>query len=310
MIPRINFSSFYNDHESKIQTSRRIFSAFKEIGFLVLSDHGVSDTLFEEMFSLSNKIHILDNKTKAKYPFSSEIGTGFGKIGAEKLNKKYSDVKETFDVQGLFAVDKALVQETTKQFWRELERIYHDLLRCIALNLNLDENYLVNLCNKSEQKLRLLKYPVTKNAVRKSVIKEDNEEFVVRAGEHTDYGAISMVIQRSEGLQVKNKKGVWIDVPYEKNTIVVNVADLLMRWSNDLLVSTPHRVVSRVGEEEITRYSIAFFCSPNKDTLIKTLPNTFSAENPEKYRPVNTWQYVLGRINDSLKESESQQSKL
>jgi len=105
------------------------------------------------------------------------------------------------------------------------------------------------------------------------------------------------------GLQAKRRDGEWIFVPPIQNAMVINVGDCMMRWSNDILVSTPHRVIQdpRIEVESIpSRYSIAFFCNPNKSTLIECLPNCSSSENPPKYKPINAFDYLVGRLNDTI----------
>ena len=101
---------------------------------------------------------------------------------------------------------------------------------------------------------RLLHYPPQPQSA-------DDGQF--GAAEHTDYGTITILWQDDVGgLQVKNRAGEWIDAPYIEDTFVINIGDMLARWSNDLFVSTPHRVVNASGRE---RYSIPVFYDPDYD---------------------------------------------
>ena len=93
--------------------------------------------------------------------------------------------------------------------------------------------------------LRLLHYPAS------------SSEGEIGAGEHTDYGNITLLATDDVGgLEVRTRSGDWIAAPPIPDAFVVNIGDCLMRWTNDVYVSTPHRVVNRSGRE---RYSIAFF---------------------------------------------------
>ncbi len=112
----------------------------------------------------------------------------------------------------------------------------------------------------------------------------------LRAGAHTDYGLLTILNSEnaSGGLQVQTRAGDWIDVETEPDTFVVNIGDLLMRWTNDRWVSNTHRVVNPPAEEAARpRLSIAFFHHPNYDTRIECL----APEGQAKYPPVGSGEY-------------------
>ena len=79
-------------------------------------------------------------------------------------------------------------------------------------------------------------------------------------------------------------------------TLVVNVGDLLERWTNNLYASTPHRVVNRSGRE---RYSIATFYDPDFKAAVD--PRDFGVA-PEDIRttPTTAGAHILGRIEKSF----------
>jgi isopenicillin N synthase-like dioxygenase len=183
------------------------------------------------------------------------------------------------------------------EYFKEADALHLDVLRSLAIGLNLGEEYFTPLCNGNHQNLRLLHYP----SCMKKQISETGQK---RAGAHTDYGTLTLLVQENVGgLQARRRDGVWIDVPPTKGAVIINVGDCLMRWSNDILISTPHRVIQDPSIKQDTmppRYSIAFFCNPNKETLVKALPNTFSDSNPPKYKPINAFDYLVGRLNDTI----------
>jgi isopenicillin N synthase-like dioxygenase len=144
--------------------------------------------------------------------------------------------------------------------------------------------------------LRLLHYP----AVSKSVFKSNPDQ--VRAGEHSDYGNITLLFQdNTGGLEVKSPKGTWVRATPIENTIVVNAADMLSRWSNDSIKSTKHRVIqppAKEGDESDTypaRYSMAYFCNPNFDTYIEALPSTWETTG-KKYPGITSGEYLVRRL--------------
>jgi isopenicillin N synthase-like dioxygenase len=168
----------------------------------------------------------------------------------------------------------------------------------IAIGLNLDKGFFDGKIDQQCHNLRLLSYPPIKRALLQ-------EEGQARAGAHTDYGTLTLLFQDSVGgLEVQNPHTkVYQPAPPIPETIVVNVGDLLARWSNDVLRSTMHRVVAppakKISETEaITplRQSIAFFCNPNFDAEITCLPNCSGPRNEPKYPPIKTGDYIVGRL--------------
>jgi len=117
------------------------------------------------------------------------------------------------------------------------------------------------------------------------------------AAEHTDYGAITILWQDEiGGLQVRNRAGKWIDAPPIEDTFVINIGDMLQRWSNDLFVSTPHRVLNTSGHD---RYSIPVFYDPDYDTVVECLPHCATPESPAKHPPIIAGDYITARYDSS-----------
>jgi isopenicillin N synthase-like dioxygenase len=141
------------------------------------------------------------------------------------------------------------------------------LMRMIALALNLDERYFDHMADFPTGGLRALHYPSQE-------VSND-----VGIGADADYSWFTLVNQLSDtpALEVLNHNGQWISAPPIKNTPVVNVGDFLEMATNNEFVSTVHRVVNKSGQE---RYSIPYFFSPSQDVMIETIPSCVSAEQP------------------------------
>ena len=120
------------------------------------------------------------------------------------------------------------------------------------------------------------------------------EDKQMRIGEHSDYGTITLLWQINDvpGLQVQDLGGVWHPVPYAENGVVVNIGDLLQRWTNDYFVSTKHRVVN--SHIHIPRYSMPHFVDPTPGTIVKNLTN-----DPSKYEPIESLAYLKWRLAQS-----------
>jgi isopenicillin N synthase-like dioxygenase len=141
------------------------------------------------------------------------------------------------------------------EYWTTLECIKRQILRCIAIGLDLDAEYFVALHSKNQSVLRLLHYYGLAKA-------EPEEGVTVRGKAHSDYGSITLLSTDGvPGLQafIDDK---WIPVPYVRGALVVNIGSLLQDWTNGALLATLHRVVS-VGDETAPRTSIAFFADPD-----------------------------------------------
>lgn len=195
-------------------------------------------------------------------------------------------------------------KETMLSFFDMCKALHSQIMRAIALGMNLPEHFFDDSVNEANNTLRLLHYP----QVGKETFQ--NNPGQVRAGEHSDYGSITLLFQdRHGGLQVRSPKGTFVDVIPIPDTIVVNAGDLLARWSNDTIKSTRHRVIEppRVAGDDSepdssetypSRYSIAYFCNPNTDKVIEALPGTYEEDNQasKKYETITAGDYLVSRL--------------
>ena len=158
--------------------------------------------------------------------------------------------------------------------------------RLLALALGLDEDFFALDFALPTTWLRLLHYPP-------HPAEAPVDQF--GAAPHTDYGFITLLAQDEHGgLEVRARDGSWIAAPPIPNTFIVNVADMLARWSNDRWCSTPHRVRNLSGTD---RYSLPFFYDPDTRSRIACLPTCCDAEHPPRYAPVLFGDYVVERLN-------------
>ncbi|KAJ5653962.1 hypothetical protein N7490_000965 [Penicillium lividum] len=196
-------------------------------------------------------------------------------------------------------------KEIMLSFFETCKNLHQQIMRAIALGMNLPEHFFDEFVSGGDNNLRLLHYP----PVRKEVFKDNPNQ--VRAGEHSDYGSVTLLFQdRHGGLQVRSPKGTFVDVTPIADAIVVNAGDLMARWSNDTITSTRHRVIQPpipAGESDDSdsypaRYSIAYFCNPNNNKLIEALPGTYgeNVHRDKKYADITAGDYLVSRLTATI----------
>lgn len=158
------------------------------------------------------------------------------------------------------------------------------MLEAFALALHLPADHFRDMCGKPMVTMRLLRYPP-------QPVVEDEDQ--LGCGAHTDYECFTLLSQSNHsGLQVLNSQGNWVDAPPIANTFVVNIGDLMQRWTNDQFTSTTHRVINTSGAE---RYSIPVFFGPNFFAEIRSL----IVDQTPKYDPVLAGRYLIQRFDDT-----------
>jgi isopenicillin N synthase-like dioxygenase len=230
---------------------------------------------------------------------------GYVAIEEESLDpSKPADLKEAFNIGLDLAADdpRVVAGEAFRGVnlwpdipgWRETMLAYFDavwalgrrLHRAIARDLGLDAEYFEDKLDQPMATLRLLHYPPQPGRPASGQI---------GAGTHSDYGDITLLLtDRVPGLEVRKRDGEWIAAPHIDGYFVCNIGDCLMRWTNDVYVSTPHRVVNRAGRE---RYSVAFFLDPNPDAEVACLPTCQSADRPPRYPAIAAGDYLRQRLD-------------
>jgi isopenicillin N synthase-like dioxygenase len=162
--------------------------------------------------------------------------------------------------------------------------------------LNVPTGKLVEQHIDGSSTMRILHYPSHEGGIK---------ENQVRGGAHTDYGSITLLWRFDDvpGLQIYDKESDgWIDAPIIKNSVVLNVADMFARWSNDTLKSTPHRVVN--SDLSRSRYSMPYFVDPGRDVMIKNLTT-----EPDKYPPISAYEYLKWRLAQSYIDNDYEENK-
>jgi isopenicillin N synthase-like dioxygenase len=285
--------------------------ACREIGFFYLSNHGIPEATCDAVFSAARDFFSLPRESKELYSCkrSPYRDRGYFAMEDERLNVDSGrpDYKEAFDVALELSADDPQVL-AGKPYrgsnpwpaipgWRETMLSYYDacwalglrIHRGFALDLGIDETFFDDKLDAPLAVLRVLHYP------SRPMTPDRNPES--GAGTHTDYGNLTILATDTVGgLQVQTRSGEWIDVPKIPGTFVCNISDLLMQWTNDVYVSTPHRVAIPVQD----RYSVAFFLDPNPEAHVEVLKSCVPDGASPKYQPTNALDYWRYRLQGSM----------
>jgi len=270
----------------------------------------------------------LEEKMKCPHPPSGSYHRGYSGIGKEKVVqmvfdqesiselRKAPDVKESFECgrenDSLYPniwPDPAAIprfSEFCLDYYWTARKTQINILHSIALGMGLDEEYFDPFHTDAQNQLRLLHYP----SVEEDLLKSGKKE---RIAAHSDFGTLTMLVQdQCGGLEVEDphSPGVFVPAPPVEGALIVNIGDFLMRWSNDTLKSTLHRVRAPPLKKESERkeddryvkmtqprYSIPYFCGANRDVTIDCIPGCWSESNPKKYEPINAEEYIAMRLN-------------
>ena len=305
-IPSVDLADFTEgNEETKAAFVKELGKAFEEIGFVAIKNHGLSDALCAELYAQVKGFFTLSKEEKEAYEIEGLAGQrGYVSFGKEHAkNKNEGDLKEFWHF-GQTVEDNDPIKEeypdnvqvnelpkfntVGREVYQKLEATGREMLRAIALHLNLDENYFDAKIHNGNSILRPIHYPPITHEPKDAV----------RAAEHEDINLITLLMGASaDGLQVLNKSGEWISVTALPDQIVVNVGDMLQRLTNNKLKSTTHRVVNPPREKWGTsRYSIPFFLHPRSEVSLNCLPSCISESNPKNFSDITAGEYLEQRI--------------
>jgi isopenicillin N synthase-like dioxygenase len=320
-IPVIDISAFYSaDAARKAALARAIDKACREIGFLVVTGHRVPAAVTAGCATAARAFFDLPLGEKLNAcPPSKHVPRGYAPLAGESLaaldgQAPLPDLKEAFDIgqirpppiaelppegRSYFAPNiwpstPAGMRAAVESFYDALEDLAADLMSLFALALDLPADYFAACVEKGRtiSGFRVLNYPDQPAAPLPGQL---------RAGPHTDYTTLTILAieDKPGGLQARTPQGEWIEVPVVPGAFVVNVGDVMARWTNDRWVSTMHRVVNppRDAEGSTRRQSLVFFHNTHYDTLIECLPSCANAANAAKYPPITAGEYLVMRFS-------------
>jgi len=280
--------------------------SFRRFGFAVVADHGVPQALIDRAWAATEALFALPEEDKRGYFIQGGGGArGYTPFKTEiAKDAKHVDLKEFWHVGRELPAGHRFAADMQPNVWPAQPEGFKDtfvelfsafdtagdkLLSAVARHLGLAPDWFDPAVKDGNSVLRLLHYPP---------IPVDAEG--VRAGAHEDINLITLLLGAEEaGLELLDRdSGKWLAVKPPEGAMVVNVGDMLQRLTNHVLPSTTHRVVNPPPERRgHSRYSMPFFLHPAPDFLIKTLPQTITNENPDRYPTlISAQDYLTERL--------------
>lgn len=307
-IPVVDLADFHGT-ESKSRFIQALGKAFEEVGFVAVRNHRLDDELVTALYRECRSFFELPDDVKKKYEIEGLAGqrgyTGKGKEHAKGRNT--GDLKEFYHIgqeihgdpiaprypENIWPAEVKEFKTYTLEAYRKLEETGRDLLKAIAVFLELPEEYFEKDVRNGNSILRAIHYYPIENP-------DEVPADAVRAARHEDINLITLLMgASSEGLEILNKSDQWIPVTALPGQIVVNVGDMLSRLTNNRLRSTTHRVVNPPREKMgFSRYSIPFFMHPKPDMDLTCLENCVDDQNPKKFADTTAGAYLAERLHE------------
>ncbi len=319
MIPSIDLRSWRVGGEAgRRRIAEQVDAACRQVGFFTIIGHGVDDDVVkrawaagQSFFGGASADKMIVAMPEPGYPY------GYSPVAGEALSYSLGegglpDLKESYvigpidaparplaemddpDERAVFAPnlwpDADGFQMAWEAYYRAMSALAATLMDVFAEALGLGDGFFGPFIDRHGSAMRMLHYP------HQAAPPPSGQ---LRAGAHTDYGTLTILAQDAApgGLQVRDARGDWVSVPHETGAFVVNLGDLMARWTNDRWRSTLHRVINPPpvnGSNE--RFSIAFFHNANWDALVTCVTE---GDDP-KYPPIRAGAHLMGKFRSTV----------
>ncbi len=319
--PIIDIDGLFSDLSAdRQQVADLVGEACRNVGFFYVRNHRIPDAAIADVRNamasyfaqpLEEKMKLDINQIQRRHGY-----VPLGGLYADPTARP--DIQEGFELSLELPADDLICREgnimmgpnvwpdqmssfqpATYGYFERAVYLGYVLFKAFAMALGIDENFFEDKINKPMGQLRLIHYPI-----REGPVTADR----IGIGAHTDYECFTILWQDEVGgLQVGNRDGDWIEASPIPGTFIINVGDMMMRWSNDQFVSTPHRVINNSSRE---RYSMPFFFGANYDTVVEPLAKCCGPDNPPRYPPTRTGWWTNSMITDAYEYRKYYRGKI
>ena len=299
---------------------RRLDEVCRTVGFFQIVGHGIETAVADAAWTAATRFFDLPLESKmrvarpgADYPY------GYIPVAGESLAGSLDDLtppdlKEVFNIgpvtapthafddpdeawaysPNLWPADLPELRSSWTAYYRAMTDLCDRIMSLFALGLGLAPDFFVDKLGRSPDALRAINYPARDTAALPGQL---------RAGAHTDYGTVTVLRQDAVGgLQVRDLAGGWVDVESVPGAFVVNIGDLMARWTNDRWTSTMHRVVDPPDATRACarRQSMPYFQNANYSAEISCLPTCLAPGESPRYAPVQAGPHLMGKFRKSV----------
>ncbi|MEM8729009.1 MAG: 2-oxoglutarate and iron-dependent oxygenase domain-containing protein [Pseudomonadota bacterium] len=304
-VPRIDLAPYrQGSAQDRADVAAQVDTACRDIGFFTITGHGLPDTMMSDTMATADAFFRLptSEKLKIRQP-AKDISRGYTPLAAEQLSAGLGDsappdLKELIDIgpvdvpggdyytcaaagnhfhPNIWPETPTGFRPTMEAYYRAMNGLADTLMDVFALALDLPDGFFTDKLDRNMSALRLICYP------EQIAAPEDGQ---LRSGAHTDYGTLTILAADAApgGLQARHRSATWVDVPIVQGEFVVNIGDAMQIWTNDIWISTLHRVVNpdRQDGPRARRLSMPFFHQPNYDAIISPLASCLApGETPK-----------------------------
>jgi isopenicillin N synthase-like dioxygenase len=304
-VPLIDLEPYFTgDAAARRAVGTKLARACEQVGFLYLANHGIEQDLIDRTLEVAREFfHRPDAEKRALHLNVTANHRGYiGPFEVTPDTSKPNDVREAFKIgpetpeddpdyragnivfgPNVWPREPAAFGPTVGVYYDAMQGLARDIFRLFALGLGLDEDYFMKLVTKPASIMNINYYAATAPGDAGSGI-----------GAHSDYEAFAILWQDAVGgLEIENAAGEWIPAPPVPDTYVVNIGDLMARWTNGRFSATRHRVINRSGRE---RLSIAFFGNVDYATEIRCLPVCAGPDDPPRFPPTTAGRHLMEAI--------------
>ncbi|MET0699119.1 MAG: 2-oxoglutarate and iron-dependent oxygenase domain-containing protein [Mycobacterium sp.] len=319
-VPLVDLSSYtgLGDPAKRPDTARALDTACSDVGFVQVIGHGIPDTALRGLATAIDEFFALPRADKVRYrspsgnrgytpPKSEALSLSAGVAPADRMN----DFFEAFNVgaaasdypdldlpaehyaENLWPTEAPAFQPGVEAYFRQAQGVARALTTAFADALGLPSTFFAPYTGHSIEVLRMNNYALPPGEI-------DLDADLTGMGEHTDFGIVTVLwADRVAGLQVLGPDHHWHDVQPEPGALLVNLGDLMARWTNDRWVSTLHRVKPPVVDGRIMRRrSAAFFHDGNSDAVIAAPAKLVDASDVS-YEPIRVDEHIAAKLRGS-----------
>ena len=319
-IPTIDLAAFVDGGDAdKDRIAGEVDEICKTIGFLVVDNHGVPNEIVDRAWNagraffdlpLQQKLELSSDETncpRGYFPFEEEsLARTQGMESPPDRKEAFSSGplappnghSPTADFDFFYGNNKwpaglPAFREAWIDYYYAMEDLGARIMQLMARALKLDDHYFAAFHGHHLGALRALNYPASTPAENTAL---------QRAGAHSDYGTVTILKPDPDvgGLEVQLPSAKWIQAPAVTDAFIVNLGDLMARWTNDRWISTVHRVTDGSATGEVPRrQSIAYFMNPNYDAEIAAIPTCLDVDESPRYAPTLAGDYLVRKFTDA-----------